>query len=309
MHDVDTAILRTFAALAETRSFSRTGERVGRSQSAVSGQIRKLEETVGRILIERTTRSVRLTPDGERLLAYARRMIGAADAMIEHFRSDDVRGEVRFGAPEDFASIYLPDILGVFAAAHEHVTLHVACELTLRLLADFEAGRQDVIIVKQDPAAPLPGARVLWREDLVWAAAPDGAVAFEAARARYAGLGRPVPLVLSPSPCVYRSRAASALDVRRVPWTAVYSTQSLTGSIAAVKAGLGWTVLPKAMVPADLVALGDDLGWPELPPAEIAVLTGDRPNPAAAALARYVVERAAVARADAEARRPRAPDA
>jgi DNA-binding transcriptional LysR family regulator len=303
MHDLDTALLRTFAALAETRSFSRTGERVGRSQSAVSGQIRKLEETLGRVLIERTTRSVRLTPDGDRLLAFARRMIGTADAMIEHFRSEDVRGEVRFGAPEDFASAYLPDILGVFAAAHEHVTLHVSCELTLRLIEDFEAGRRDVVIVKQDPAAPLPGARVLWREDLVWAAAPDWAMPFETAGARFAALGRPLPLVLSPSPCVYRSRAAAALDARRIPWTAVYSTQSLTGAVAAVKAGLGWAVMPEAMLPKELVAVGRSLGWPDLPPAEIALLAVERPSPAAAALARYVLDRAATLRAAADVAR------
>jgi len=124
MHDVDTALLRTFVAVAESGSFSGTGALIGRSQSAVSGQIRKLEQTFGRRLLERNTRNVRLTPDGERLLVHARRLIAAADAMLARFRADDLKGEVRFGSPEDFASAYLPDILGVFAAAHENVQLH-----------------------------------------------------------------------------------------------------------------------------------------------------------------------------------------
>jgi DNA-binding transcriptional LysR family regulator len=152
MHDVDTSLLRTFVVLAETGSFSRTGGRIGRSQSAVSGQIRKLEEMFGRQLLDRDTRNVRLTAEGERLLVHARAMVAQADAMLARFRAPEIAGEVRFGSPEDFASAYLPDILGVFAVAHPAVELHVTCQLTLPLVEEFEAGGQDLIIVKQDPA-------------------------------------------------------------------------------------------------------------------------------------------------------------
>jgi DNA-binding transcriptional LysR family regulator len=285
MHDVDTSLLRTFVVLAETGSFSRTGGRIGRSQSAVSGQIRKLEDMFGRQLLDRDTRNVRLTAEGERLLVHARAMVAQADAMLARFRAPEIAGEVRFGSPEDFASAYLPDILGVFAVAHPAVELHVTCQLTLPLVEEFEAGGQDLIIVKQDPARRYAGARALWQERLVWVAAPG----LEPDFAR-AGAGRPLPLVLSPAPCVYRSRATGALDAAGVAWTGVFTSPSFAGCSAAVRAGLGYAVMPRAMVPPGLVVLE---GWPLLAEAEIALLGAARLSTAAQALAAFIEERVA----------------
>jgi DNA-binding transcriptional LysR family regulator len=277
MHDVDTQLLRTFVSLAETHSFSRTAGRVGRSQSAVSGQLAKLETALGVRLFVRDTRNVALTPEGERLLPDARAMVSQADAMLARFRAPDLAGLVRFGSPEDFASFYLPDILGVFAAAHPAVELHVTCQLTLPLIAEFEAGEHDLIVIKQDPARLHPGARTLWRERLVWATAPQ----FNIAR-------RPVPLVLSPAPCVYRARALGALQAAGWDWIGVYTSPSFAGAIAAVRAGLGATVMPEAMVPPGLVVQD---GWPALAEAEIALLAPQRPSPAVAALASFVMDK------------------
>jgi DNA-binding transcriptional LysR family regulator len=287
MHDVDTALLRTFVAVAESGSFSGTGALIGRSQSAVSGQIRKLEQTFGRRLLDRDTRNVRLTPDGERLLVHARSMIASADAMLARFRAGDLKGEVRFGSPEDFASAYLPDILGVFAAAHENVQLHVSCKLTLPLIGEFLAGEQDLIIIKQDPAERQAGSRALWRETLVWVGPPAGEGALSALAAR----ARPLPLVVAPAPCVYRSRATLALDRAHVAWTDVFTSPSHAGVSAAVKAGLGYAVMPHAMVPQGLQVLGASQGWPPLAQAEIALLVAPRPSPVAAALAEFITDR------------------
>ncbi|PLL10640.1 LysR family transcriptional regulator [Tabrizicola sp. TH137] len=285
MHDVDTAVLRTFLAVAESGSFSRAGMMVGRSQSAVSEQIRKLEELFGRRLLDRTTRRVRLTTDGEQFLSHARAMVAQADAMLARFHAPDLAGEVRFGSPEDFASAYLPDILGLFAAAHPAVELHVTCQLTLPLVEEFEAGGQDLIIVKQDPAQRYPGSRPLWREQLVWVSAPGLTADFgEAAR------GRLLPLVLSPSPCVYRGRATRALDKAGATWSGVFTSPSFAGQAAAVRAGLGYAVMPRAMVPPELAIL---TGWPDLAEVEIALLGQARLTPAAAALAGFVAERVA----------------
>lgn len=277
MHDVDTQLLRTFVSLAETHSFSRTGARVGRSQSAVSGQLAKLESVLGVRLFARDTRNVALTPEGERLLPDARAMVAQADAMLARFRAPELAGLVRFGSPEDFASFYLPDILGVFAAAHPAVELHVTCQLTLPLIAEFESGEHDLIVIKQDPGRPHPGARTLWRERLVWVTAPQ----FNDAR-------RPVPLVLSPAPCVYRARATGALDTAGRAWLGVFTSPSFAGAIAAVRAGLGAMVMPKAMVPGDLQVRYD---WPALAEAEIALLAPPRPSPAVAALASFVMDK------------------
>ncbi len=274
------ALLRTFLMLAETRSFSRTGARVGRSQSAVSAQVRRLEDALGHRLLERDTRNVALTAEGERLLPHARALVGAADAMLARFRAPDLTGEVRFGAPEDFASAYLPDILASFARAHPQVRLKVACQLTLPLVTAFEAGALDVAVVKQDPGHPWPGARPLWRERLVWVAAPDLPVTAAEAPS-------PLPLVLSPDPCVYRRRTLAALAAAHLPGAEVYASPSFAGQAAAVRAGLGYAVMPRAMVPGGLAVLED---WPPLDEAEIALLTAARPAPAVAALAQHVAE-------------------
>jgi DNA-binding transcriptional LysR family regulator len=277
MPDIDTHLLRTFVTLAETRSFGRTGGLVGRSQSAVSGQIARLEALVGARLVARDTRNVALTDAGERLLPEAKALLAQAEAMLARFRGPDIAGTVRFGSPEDFASHYLPDILGAFSAAHPAVDLHVTCQLTLPLIAEFEAGAQDLIVVKQDPARPLPGARTLWRERLVWVAAPG-------LRAEARG----VPLVLSPAPCVYRARATGAMEAAGRPWTGAYTSPSFAGAVAAVRAGLGAMVMPEAMVPPGLAV---QEGWPPLAEAEIALLMAPRAGAAVRALAEFVAQR------------------
>jgi DNA-binding transcriptional LysR family regulator len=298
MHDIDTALLRTFVTVAETSSFSGTGALIGRSQSAVSGQIRKLEQTLGCTLLERDTRNVSLTTEGARLLVYARRIIADADAMLARFRADDLEGEVRFGSPEDFASAYLPDILGVFAAAHERVELHVTCKLTLELIAEFEAGLHDLIVIKQDPGQPHARTRPLWRESLVWVAATGMEPGFRALRDRRAAGARPLPLVLSPAPCVYRGRATASLDAAGMDWTGVFTSPSHAGCTAAVRAGLGYAVMPRAMVAPGLQVLGPDQGWPELAEAEIALLGAPRLSLAAAALADFIEDRVVRRRGD-----------
>lgn len=275
MPDLDIALLRSFVVLAETASFGRTGARIGRSQSAVSAQIARLESVLGQRLVARDTRNVHLTQEGERLLPEARALVAQADRLVERFRAAGIAGEVRFGSPEDFASAYLPEVLGVFAAAHPAVELHVSCQLTLPLIAEFEAGAHDVIVVKQDPDRPWPGAKPLWREPLVWVAAPGFA----------APEGRPVPLVMSPAPCVYRARAVDAVGKAGWRWTGVYTSPSFAGAVAAVRAGLGAMVMPAAMVPQGLQHLD---GWPPLAEAEMALLVRADAGAAARALAEFV---------------------
>ena len=287
MADLDTALLRAFVALAETLSFSRTAGRVGRSQSAVSMQIAKLEEILGCRLFDRDKRNVAITAEGEALLGDARRMLALAEAMVARNRATDLAGEVRFASPEDFATQYLPAILGAFAERHPQLRLHVTCDLTLRLVESLGRGEQDLIVVKQDPADPYPGSRPLWRELPVFVGRgrqPPDATA-----------GR-LPLVLSPAPCVYRRRAVGALDQAGLPWDIAYTSPSFAGTIAEVRAGLGVTVLPRAMVPDGLQALQAADGWPSLPEVEIALLAAPRANPATAALAAFVGERVPGAR-------------
>ncbi|HLQ20371.1 MAG TPA: LysR substrate-binding domain-containing protein [Tabrizicola sp.] len=276
MRDLDTGLLRTFVVLAETLSFGRTGARVGRSQSAVSGQIARLEEVLGVRLLARDTRNVALTAEGEQALGVARAILAEADALIERFRGGQVAGEVRFGSPEDFASAYLPGLLADFTSAHPEVELHVTCQLTLPLYEDWQTGGLDVIVVKQDPRRPFPGSEPLWREPVVWAA-----------REGFAWRG-PVPLVLSPAPCVYRARATAALDARGKSWTVAFTSPSFAGAVAAVRAGLGVMPLPEGMRPD---GLGDVPGLPAMAEAELALLVRPKAGVAARALAAFVAGR------------------
>jgi DNA-binding transcriptional LysR family regulator len=295
MPDIDTSLLRTFVSLAETRSFTRTAERINRSQATVSTQIQKLEEVLGRELFERDRRNVRLSPDGETLLGYARQMVELAEAMLGRFREPEVEGEIRFGSPEDHATFYLPDILAEFTHVHPRVRLDVNCELTLRLIQGFEQGRFDLIIIKQEPDRRHSGAQPLWREKLVWV----GSAEFSA-RQRFESVVRqlrhghlPLPLVLSPSPCVYRQRALEALDRAGIPWKITYTSPSLAGATAAVRAGLGLTVLPRQMVPESLVPFEASAHWPHLKDSEICLLAADSAPPATDELARFIRQRIA----------------
>lgn len=257
----DLDLLRTFVAVADTASFTRAGVRLDRTQSSVSLQIKRLEEAVCCSLLSRGSRSVDLTEEGAVLLSYARQILALADQVHARLSEPDIEGVVRFGAPEDFASFYLSDVLASFARIHPRVALEVRCELTVPLLESFAAGEFDLVLIKREPQGPGgPGTRV-WHEPLVWAVGP---VAIDSRST--------VPLVLSPHPCVYRKRALNALEAAAIEWRVAYTSPSLAGVQAAVRAGLGATVLPRDMVPSGLRILGEQDGLPPLADTEIALL-------------------------------------
>ncbi|MFZ4120137.1 MAG: LysR substrate-binding domain-containing protein [Caulobacterales bacterium] len=272
--DIDT--LRTFAAIAEAGSFTLGGQKVYRNQSTVSLQIKRLEEAVGAPLFQRTTRRVRLTTQGEAALVYAMEILKLNDEMLARLTEPGLEGVVRLGAPEDFATTHLPRALARFAKAFPQVQLEVTCDLTLNLVQSFERGELDIVLVKREPGGIMEGVRV-WREPLVWVAADRNIAQQER-----------LPLVVAPPPCVYRKRAAGALDAIGVRWRPAYTCASLAGIHAAVRAGLGLTVLPRGMTPVDLFILdAEDL--PVLPDTEIALMQRDSLSRPAARLAEHIV--------------------
>ena len=258
---LDLDLLRCFVTIAETGSFTRAGERLGRTQSTISLQVKRLEDQIDRAVFLRTPRSLRLTPDGERLLGPARQLLRLNDATIAELFEPDMTGRVRIGVPEDFATAHLPTVLSGFAKAHPLVELEVTCDLTLNLLDRFHEGAFDLVLVKREPSAQLEGVRV-WREPLVWVARDQLAVAGQST----------VPLVVSPEPCVYRKRAIDALEAVGRKWRVTYTSTSLAGSQSAVNEGLGITVLPREMVPPFLMPIVDDPDLPPLYDTEIALI-------------------------------------
>ena len=275
--NLDLDLVRTFATIASLGSFTRAASRLGRQQSTISLQVQRLEDTLGMKLLTRTPRSVALTSDGESFLQSARRILDLNDEIISRAQEPDMRGVVRLGTPEDFATRHLPDVLSRFAQAYPSVSLEVTCDLTLNLLKRFRSGDFDLALIKRERSFDIGGLRV-WREPLVWAVGD---------RDFWNGTG-PLPLVVSPAPCVYRQRAIDALDRAHREWSVSYTCGSLAGSVAAVKAGLGITVLPKGMVPADLRVI-DGKPLPNLKDTEIALLQLEGLSPAAARLKEHVI--------------------
>lgn len=275
--NLDLDLVRTFLVVCEQRSFTRAGGRLGRSQSAISLQVRRLEAQLGQSLLSRDPRHVVLTEHGEAFLPQARRLLRLNDDILAGLAADDVEGEVRLGAPEDFATLHLPAVLGAFARSHPKVALTVTCDLTLNLLDGLREGTLDMALVKREPLGPDLGVRV-WREPLVW-------VCLDADQAQAEG---PIRLVAAPSPCVYRKRAVAALEAAGRSWRATYTSPSLAGQLAALRGGLGLSVLPREMAPDDLTILTE--GLPRLEDAEIALIKarGAAP-PAAERLADYIL--------------------
>jgi DNA-binding transcriptional LysR family regulator len=276
-YDLDLALLKTFLRVAETGSFTQTAQSMGRTQAAVSLQIKRLEEITGKSLLERTHKKVFLTTAGETMVAYARRMLTISQELKNRFEESNLEGEVRLGTPEDFATAYLPQVLAGFARSHPHTQLNVKCDLTFHLHEGFERGEYDMVLLKREAATTTEGV-MIWHKPLVWVTgdtSPKTKIA--------------VPLVLAPQPCIYRKRAFESLDKVHRQWRVAYTSPSLAGTIAAVKAGLGVTVLPKDMVPHGLTVLDSDSGLPELPHAEITLLLRENLSKAAAMLAKHII--------------------
>ena len=313
--EIDLDLLRAFVTVVDCGSFSRAAERLLRNQSTISLKLKRLEDRVGAPLLIRSPRHVELTPEGEAILGDARRMLNLSDAMMARVKEPEMSGVVRLGAPEDFATTHLPSVLARFSESHPQVSLEVPCALTLELVNAFSAGELDLALVKRDPHDQGPAADAaassdgpapkgvdmaqyatpsigsfssdgtrIWREPLVWAAAERFSDSLTERQSSA------VPLVVSPRPCVYRNRAVKALGVAKRDWRIVYTCASLSGTQAAVRAGLGITVLPKEMVPADFVILNaanSDL--PDLHDTEIALLVAPQISRPAHELKDFVV--------------------
>lgn len=258
--DLEIDLLRAFMAVAETGSFTAAAEVVGRSQSAVSQKVLRLEEILGHRVFDRTSRSLSLTPEGETLLVAARRMVEFNDSIVRSMREPARVGLLRLGISEDFIPAELPQLLARFSRLHPGVRIDLMTGLSCELLAAHEAGRLDAVIAKKDGAAQR--GRVIWREPLVWMAASDYRLDFT----------RPARLVMLRPPCTYREIMVAALDNVRRDWVAACTASSLMGVQAAVAGGLGVTVLGRSFVQPGMQILTAPEHWPALPMTEITVI-------------------------------------
>ena len=275
---LDTITLQCFIAVAETASFTRAAERVGRTQSAISQQITKLEQLLGKPLLVRG-KSFALTPEGEIFLGYARQIFALHHEAMDRFKEPELEGEVRFGMPENFASVYLSEVLADFSRIHPRIMLNIECDLTLNLFERFKKKKFDLVLVKMNRPQDFPNGVNVWSEPLKWVG-----------DASLVDKKKPVPLVLSPQPCVYRASAIEALENAGRAWRIVFTSPSYTGTVAAVKAGMGISVMPHTMIPADLQALESAI-LPKLSDTHVSLLKHRADNAAINTLEGFVLRK------------------
>lgn len=264
MADLEIDLLRCFVAVAEQGSFTAAAPLVGRTQSAVSQKILRLEEILGGRVFDRSSRSLSLTPEGERLLASARRILDLNDETLRQFVAPSAAGTLRLGVCEDFIPHQLPRLLARFARSYPGLRLELRTGLSCDLLAALNDGALDLALAKRD--GRMRQGRVIWREPLAWIAA-DG---FQL------DPDRPVPLVLLPTPCTYRHLALETLEVAGRESMVVCTASSLMGIQAAVAGGLGMTVLGRSFMRDGLKLLETPASWPALPMTEIVLLGEDQ---------------------------------
>lgn len=278
---LDPDLLRAFLFIAEEGSFTRAAQRVGRTQSAVSMQVQRLEATLGQRLLSRAKGgAVQLTPHGQFLLSRARQMLSLNDQIWTSFHTPSVQGTVRLGVPDDYALRYLPVTLRRFAERHPSVQVAVQCLPSELLAQRLREGALDLAICSEGRRTREMAGISLWRGPLCWVTSAS----YPAHRQD------PLPLALGEQ-CSWSEAALQALGEAGRPYRLAYSAASLMGTIAPVLAGLAVTVSTTAWLPEGLRVLRPEDGMPALPHAGISLLKGaDAHQPVTDALAEYISE-------------------
>ncbi len=251
--------LRAFVAVVDAGSLSAAAPVVHRSQSAVSMQLAKLEQAVGRPVLLRGPRQMQLTPVGAELLEYARRMLDVHAQALTALRGPQLSGRVVLGVPDDYAEKYLTPVLRSFANRHAAVEIDLHCEQSTALIPRVLRGELDIALVSRDRQRR---GTLLFDEPLAWVAAEP----FETWRRD------PLPIAVYESGSQARRDALAALDAQRRSYRIVYNSASLAGQLAAVHSGLAVAVLTRCSVPPDLLVLQQKHGLPALGAMQVAVI-------------------------------------
>jgi DNA-binding transcriptional LysR family regulator len=277
MFDLD--LLRSFVSVVDAGGFTRAGERVHRTQSTVSQQVKRLEDDVGKPLLNRIGKQVTLTEDGERLLSYARRILALAEEARDVVARPDTEGSVRLGLPEDFAAYRLTRLLASFARSSPGLRLDIRVDQSAKLKADLERGDLDLALLKRD--AGTKGGIAVWPERLHWVTSRSHPIAADV---------RSIPLIFFPTGCLYRTRAIHAIEAAGRAWHMAYTSSSLTGIQAAVAAGLGLSILPAVAVQPEHQVLTAKSGFTPIDKTELALVAAPDASPATLRLAGRLAE-------------------
>ena len=275
---LDLDLLRTLVAINDTGSLSGAAAVVHRTPSAISMQVKKIEELLDRPVLVRDSRSVSFTRDGAFLLEHARRMLALNRDAVSRFVQPDVQGVVRLGAPDDAAERLLPGMLRRFAETHPCVTVDVVVDHTSRMIEAYNAGRLDMTLITCEAGFKEENAEVIMRERLAWMMR-RGSLAVEQ---------DPLPVSVWEESCVWRKAGLDALDAQGRTWRIAFQSGHISGQRAAILADLAVAPLPVSAAQGDIIEVPKKYGLPELPKYAIGLLSGKSDNPAVEAAANHL---------------------
>ena len=276
--NLDIDQLKTFLAIADVGNFTRAADEVNKTQSAVSMQMKRLEDVLGRPLFARDGRGSRFTHDGERLVEYARRIVALSDEAVAAFTKPDITGTVRFGTPDDYADIFLPEVLARFNRTHPLVTVDVECYSSAVLNDRVQRGELDLSILTF--YGERNGEHVR-REELVWATSARHSL----------HLLEELPLAVSHSGCVWRKLVVEALESVGRKYRIAYSSPNSSTLNAAVLQGLAIAAMPEICLRPGMRILTEADGFPKLGVFDIGMIRKPgKLSSAVEALARHVQE-------------------
>ncbi len=278
---LDLDVLRSIVAIAETGSVTAAAERVGRTPAAISMQLKKLEETLGRALFERTRQGMNLTAEGERLMPYANRMVDLNREALEAFRAPELTGSVSVGMIDSFGGVRLGRVLAAFARSHPKVAVDVSMSCSNNLGPRLDRCELDISLI-------TPGGSVAWRDtDIVLHEEPLAWIACEGGRAIRQ---TPLPLAVANEGCAWRKLAMEAVRRGGLTPRIAYISDYDAGQLAAAEADLAIAPMPRSYLHAGLVELGAKHGLPPLGRARIAMRLSPQIDCVGRALAERIAE-------------------
>lgn len=252
--------LQSFCAIADCGSFTEAARRVNKTQSAVSMQIKRLEERLGHPLLTREGRTVRMTHHGEILYERARKMLRTNAEILDEFNDADLSGSIRFGVPDDYAVRLLPVILSSFQRTHPKIAVDVACMASEELISGLKAGRYDLIVFTQGTQQNF--GELFRTEKMFWVASHGGR----------AMASQPIAIACGPSCCIWRKDAFAALDRSGIDYRVAYTSSNATAISSAVLSDLAIGFLPESALQPGMRVIADGYGLPRLGDAQIALL-------------------------------------
>ncbi|MEL6767616.1 MAG: LysR family transcriptional regulator [Pseudomonadota bacterium] len=256
IRNLDLTALRSLVMVVDTGGVTRAAHQLNLTQSAVSMQLKRLEEALNQPLIDRSGRSLGLTPQGEQMVSYARRLLALNDEALARVTSKEYAGEITFGVPTDIVYPHIPSILKRFDQAFPRMKLTLLSSNTRRLKEQLEAGEADLILTTEE--GPEPGCETLSTQRLVWVGAPGG----------NAGRQRPLRMAFEKS-CIFRPWAQRALDAASIPWEMAVDTHSTRTVEASLSADLAVHAMIESSAGPHLAPVDPSCGLPALPQTSI----------------------------------------